>query len=458
MRRLFLSLMILCIFPIVNAYGAGDADLVLENVSIDPLFPKDGQLVAITAEVHNAGIKSTNFFSSIITVGYFVDGNLIHVGTLDNVLPGIQNTIKISSPPIWESSSGTHDIEVILDYHNTLLDKVDSTENNTISETILVSPPIPTEILIDTSSQYFIQGEHVPQITLKLINSDTKEPIPNQEILLNFDDKLTSLFTNTEGTTSFSNKVSLFESLDVTASFTGYKKYSHTDSSITLFPLPNTDSSYLILDLHDSKNQFNFKDYPIEILIFQDSYQTLLKKIIPDQKTLLDDNTFWISLPPDHLYFSEIYLDGRLFFVTESQLLEKNSILTKHLKLPELGQIKFKVVDENKKLIPNTVVKNWFYSFPIKNGISDWEYVLPTNEPYTAEVFFEGSQIGKSAPFLVFSGEQKIIEIQISDDMSYEIPTWIKNNAGWWADGSIDDDSFIQGIQFLIQEGIIQIL
>jgi len=34
---------------------------------------------------------------------------------------------------------------------------------------------------------------------------------------------------------------------------------------------------------------------------------------------------------------------------------------------------------------------------------------------------------------------------------------WIKNNAGWWADGSIDDGSFIQGIQFLIKEGIIKI-
>ena len=38
---------------------------------------------------------------------------------------------------------------------------------------------------------------------------------------------------------------------------------------------------------------------------------------------------------------------------------------------------------------------------------------------------------------------------------SNEIPKWIKNNAKWWADGKIDDDSFIQGIQFLIKEGII---
>ena len=38
-----------------------------------------------------------------------------------------------------------------------------------------------------------------------------------------------------------------------------------------------------------------------------------------------------------------------------------------------------------------------------------------------------------------------------------KVPTWIKNNAGWWAEGAIDDDAFIQGIQFLIKEGIITV-
>ena len=37
------------------------------------------------------------------------------------------------------------------------------------------------------------------------------------------------------------------------------------------------------------------------------------------------------------------------------------------------------------------------------------------------------------------------------------IPSWIKNNAGWWADGQIDDSSFVQGIQWLIKEGIMKI-
>jgi hypothetical protein len=38
-----------------------------------------------------------------------------------------------------------------------------------------------------------------------------------------------------------------------------------------------------------------------------------------------------------------------------------------------------------------------------------------------------------------------------------EVPSWVKNNAGWWAEGTIDDDSFVQGIQFLIKEGIMSI-
>ena len=41
-----------------------------------------------------------------------------------------------------------------------------------------------------------------------------------------------------------------------------------------------------------------------------------------------------------------------------------------------------------------------------------------------------------------------------SDDM---IPSWIKNNAGWWADGQIDDSSFVSGLQWLISNGIMNI-
>ena len=39
----------------------------------------------------------------------------------------------------------------------------------------------------------------------------------------------------------------------------------------------------------------------------------------------------------------------------------------------------------------------------------------------------------------------------------YLVPGWIKNNAGWWADGLIDDSSFVSGIQWLIANEIIYV-
>ena len=38
-----------------------------------------------------------------------------------------------------------------------------------------------------------------------------------------------------------------------------------------------------------------------------------------------------------------------------------------------------------------------------------------------------------------------------------QIPVWIKNNVKWWVDGTIDDQAFVAGIQYLIKEGIISI-
>ena len=40
---------------------------------------------------------------------------------------------------------------------------------------------------------------------------------------------------------------------------------------------------------------------------------------------------------------------------------------------------------------------------------------------------------------------------------STEIPEWVKNNALWWADGTLDDKAFVGGVQFLIKENLIQI-
>ena len=48
-------------------------------------------------------------------------------------------------------------------------------------------------------------------------------------------------------------------------------------------------------------------------------------------------------------------------------------------------------------------------------------------------------------------------EFESTKIVKEQVPGWIKNNAKWWSEGQIDDDTFVSGIQFLIQEKIINI-
>ena len=50
-----------------------------------------------------------------------------------------------------------------------------------------------------------------------------------------------------------------------------------------------------------------------------------------------------------------------------------------------------------------------------------------------------------------------LVGLVIPSAFAENVPDWVKNNAGWWATDQIDDSSFLQGIQYLIKEGIIVI-
>ena len=77
----------------------------------------------------------------------------------------------------------------------------------------------------------------------------------------------------------------------------------------------------------------------------------------------------------------------------------------------------------------------------------------------TANLFFSninGNSLSKGNFIIVIQSSDKSQEIEISKSNS-EIPQWIKNNADWWAEGQIDDETFLQGIQFLIKKGVIAV-
>ncbi len=63
--------------------------------------------------------------------------------------------------------------------------------------------------------------------------------------------------------------------------------------------------------------------------------------------------------------------------------------------------------------------------------------------------FVEGIQ------YLIDSGIIVIPATSESFGETQEIPQWVKNNACWWSENSITDEDFAGGIQYLVREGII---
>ena len=84
---------------------------------------------------------------------------------------------------------------------------------------------------------------------------------------------------------------------------------------------------------------------------------------------------------------------------------------------------------------------------------------VKTNAKWWSEEQVDDVTFTQGIGFLI---KEKIIGIsdlpkppsEITDE---KVPDWIKNNAGWWADGQITEDDFIMGIKYLVEAGIIQV-
>jgi len=94
-----------------------------------------------------------------------------------------------------------------------------------------------------------------------------------------------------------------------------------------------------------------------------------------------------------------------------------------------------------------------------QDAIPSW---IKNNAEWWADDKIDDFTFAQGIGFLIKS---KIIEIhdlpttsdgEISIENDISIPSWIKNNAEWWADDSISDSDFLHGIKFLVETNIIQ--
>jgi hypothetical protein len=67
------------------------------------------------------------------------------------------------------------------------------------------------------------------------------------------------------------------------------------------------------------------------------------------------------------------------------------------------------------------------------------------------------SEFIQGIQYLIKQGIVKIPQTHTDSSLSKQIPIWIKTNAGWWASGQISDSDFVKGIEYLISSGIIRV-
>ena len=88
------------------------------------------------------------------------------------------------------------------------------------------------------------------------------------------------------------------------------------------------------------------------------------------------------------------------------------------------------------------------------NSIPSW---VKNNAGWWADGDIPDSAFIDGIEYLI---KEEIIVVPMTKLQSEEessIPSWVKNNAGWWADGDIPDSAFIDGIEYLVKSGIIQV-
>ncbi|HSB57634.1 MAG TPA: hypothetical protein VLD38_07490 [Nitrosopumilaceae archaeon] len=86
--------------------------------------------------------------------------------------------------------------------------------------------------------------------------------------------------------------------------------------------------------------------------------------------------------------------------------------------------------------------------------IPDW---IKNNAKWWANGEIDDQTFASGIQFMVKEGIIKIPATTEQANHDAKIPDWIKNNAKWWANGEIDDQTFASGIQFMVKEGIISV-
>jgi len=166
--------------------------------------------------------------------------------------------------------------------------------------------------------------------------------------------------------------------------------------------------------------------------------------------------------PVDGYYYMRVIQLSTGEILTESEILPRD--ITNDLWATKIAHL----VDENIENVVGDYEIQIFTEFGTATAKTKFSVVESTNAEVTEWVknnakWWSEGQIGDSdfISGIQYLIKEKIIDIpdlpeQASGTAEEKIPGWIKNNAGWWADGQISEDDFVNGIKYLVENGIIK--
>ncbi len=208
-----------------------------------------------------------------------------------------------------------------------------------------------------------------------------------------------------------------------------YDTFSKKDSNIVHFMLDNDD----LKQLKSGSNKISVEVFPANNPSFVEKHMSF-------------DNGYNVISSFDSTFIPNENLVIKTTFFDENGDLASNVRYGYSLKDPKGNEIVN--TGENPKLL----------GIELPEGSDYRSFGLSYKGKYHMQIVLIGVGSNTFERFKYAEFDFELSESTVKPEPAKEkVPGWIKNNAKWWADGSIDDKSFVQGIQFMIKNKIMDI-
>jgi plastocyanin len=150
----------------------------------------------------------------------------------------------------------------------------------------------------------------------------------------------------------------------------------------------------------------------------------------------------------DLVYISEGIFDDKASY--------RETVITKGDEWDKNGNYKIKIVYAVPSKVAQTTIQ-----FSNESFLSDYKKTIPAWIKNVSGFWCSGqisnTEFIDAVQYLINEDVIQLKKIESGISNSQQVPEWVKNNACWWADDKIPDLDFISGIEYLVNIGTISV-